>query len=55
MVGAGKAAVWLQIAVVLGLIGFATWQLFTGNFAVAMATFPLLVVFWFFLSYFHRR
>lgn len=55
MRGAKKLGVVLQIAVVCGLIGFATWQLFLGNFAASMATFPLLVIYWLSLGYLTRQ
>jgi len=45
----------LQILIVIGIVGFATWQLFLGNFAAAMATFPLLIIYWFFLTVWQKR
>ncbi len=51
----GKTVVWLQVAVVTGLIVIGTWQLFLGNFAAGMSTFPLLVLFWMFLTLGRRR
>ena len=43
----GRIAAGLQILIVVVIVGFATVQLFLGNFAAAMSTFPLLVVYWF--------
>lgn len=51
----GRIAAALQILVVVVIVGFATVQLFLGNFAAAMSTFPLLVVYWFFLTVWKKR
>ena len=51
----GRIAAGLQILIVVVIVGFATVQLFLGNFAAAMSTFPLLVVYWFFLTVWHKR
>lgn len=40
----------LHMLVVLGIIGFSTYELFQGNMAAAMAAFPLLVVYYLFIT-----
>ncbi len=45
----------LQILIIIAIVGFATWQLFLGNFTAAMTTFPLLVIYWFFLTAWQKR
>lgn len=44
-----------QILIVLSIICFGTWQMFLGNFAAAMSSMPLLLVFYLFLSVRSRR
>ena len=39
----------LQIILVVGLIGFATFELFSGNLSAAMSTFPLLCILYLFV------
>lgn len=51
----GRIVALLQIVIVVLIVGFATVQLFLGNFAAAMATFPLLVVYWFFLTVWKKQ
>lgn len=51
----GRVVAVLQIVIVGLIVGFATVQLFLGNFAAAMATFPLLVVYWFFLTVWKKQ
>ncbi len=51
----GRIAVAAQVLIVVLIIGYGTWQLFLGNFAGSMATFPLLLVYYFFVSARHRR
>ncbi len=51
----GKIAVTVQVLIVLLIVGYGTWQLFMGNFAASMATFPLLLVYYFFVSARHRH
>ncbi|MBT0653384.1 hypothetical protein [Geomobilimonas luticola] len=51
----GRIVAALQIVIVGLIVGFATVQLFLGNFAAAMATFPLLVVYWFFLTVWKKQ
>jgi hypothetical protein len=50
-----KVAVAVQVLIVLLIVGYGTWQLFLGNFAASMATFPLLLVYYLFVSVRHRR
>lgn len=35
---------------VLAILAFSTWQLFQGNFAAAMSSMPLLLLFYLFLA-----
>ena len=51
----GRIVAGLQILIVVVIVGFATVQLFLGNFAAAMSTFPLLIIYWFFLTVWHKR
>jgi hypothetical protein len=51
----GRIAVAVQVLIVVLIIGYGTWQLFLGNFAASMATFPLLLAYYFFVSVRHRR
>ncbi len=51
----GRISAVLQIVIVVLIVGFATVQLFLGNFTAAMSTFPLLVVYWFFLTIWQKR
>ena len=46
--GRGIAAL-LQVVLLLLVIGYGTFELFRGNFAVMMATMPFLVIYYFFL------
>jgi hypothetical protein len=39
----------IMIGVVLLLVAFATWEMFRGNLAAAMSTFPVLVVVYLFV------
>jgi hypothetical protein len=38
------------IVLVLAVLAFSTWQLFQGNFAAAMSSMPLLLLFYLFLA-----
>lgn len=40
----------LQLLVVILIVGFGTWQLFAGNLGAGLSTFPLLVIFYLFLT-----
>ncbi len=51
----GKIAVAVQVVIVVLIIGYGTWQLFLGNFAASMATFPLLLVYYFLVAAHHRH
>jgi hypothetical protein len=44
-----KFAAVLQIAAVLAIIGFSTWQFVQGNLAAGMSAFPLLIVYYLFV------
>jgi hypothetical protein len=39
-----KIAMILLLCFVLGLVIFATWQLFVGNLAASFSTFPFLLI-----------
>jgi hypothetical protein len=38
-----------QVLLLLAIIGYGTFELFRGNFAVMLATAPFLVIYYFFL------
>ncbi|HTP66951.1 MAG TPA: hypothetical protein VMJ66_16275 [Geobacteraceae bacterium] len=44
-----KLSASLLIVFLLAIISFGTWQLFLGNFDGAFATFPFLVIVYFFV------
>ena len=50
-----KIFAWVLIAVVLVLIAFATRELYRGNLAAAMSTFPVLLVVYLFVLADQRR
>ena len=45
----------LQIAVVLALVTFSTWQLYRGNLAAGFSVAPFLLVYYLFLTSRRRR
>ncbi|SNB47445.1 hypothetical protein SAMN06269301_2934 [Geobacter sp. DSM 9736] len=45
----------IQICIVIGIVGFATFQLFKGNFAAGMSVMPLLLIYYLFLASRNRR
>ncbi|MDD2308803.1 MAG: hypothetical protein PHH91_04390 [Desulfuromonadaceae bacterium] len=45
----------LLLLFVLGLVVFATWQLYAGNLAASFATFPFLLITYLFMMKFRRR
>jgi hypothetical protein len=45
----------IQIIIIVLIIGFATWQLFLGNFDQAFASFPLLIIYYVFIIARQRR
>ncbi len=49
-----KAVAAFQLAIVIAIIAYATFELFRGNFSAAMSCFPLLVIFYLFLAYRRR-
>ncbi len=50
-----KIAVAMQVVIVVLIVGYGTWQLFLGNFTASMATFPLLLIYYFLLAARHRH
>jgi hypothetical protein len=40
---------WVQVILVLLIVGYGTWQLFQGNFAQSFATLPFLFVYYIFV------
>ncbi len=49
-----KIAAAIQIVIVLAIIGFGTFELFRGNFAVSMATVPMLVLYYLLITALNR-
>ena len=45
----------IQIIIIALIVVYATWQLFLGHFEQALASFPLLVVFYLFVTLRQRR
>jgi hypothetical protein len=45
----------IQIIVIILIVGFGTWQLYLGHFEQALATFPLLIVYYLFVTSRQRR
>lgn len=43
------------ILIVVAILAFSTWQMFEGNFAAAMSSMPLLLLFYLFLASRSRR
>jgi amino acid permease len=50
-----KLSVILLFVFVLGLVAFATWQLFAGNLAASFSTFPFLLIIYLFVLKLRRR
>jgi hypothetical protein len=48
-------AAWIQVMVVLLVVGYGTWQLFEGNFAQSFATLPFLFAYYIFVVVRHKR
>jgi hypothetical protein len=42
-------AAWIQVIMVLLIVGYATWQLFKGHFQEALATLPFLFAYYIFV------
>lgn len=42
-------AAWIQVIVLVLVVGFSTWQLFEGQFQVAFATLPFLFAYYIFV------
>jgi len=49
-----KLSVTLLLIFVLGLVVFATWQLFAGNLEASFSTFPFLLITYLFVLRFRR-
>lgn len=45
----------IQIIIIILIVVFGTWQLFLGHFELAVASFPLLVIFYLFVTVRQRR
>lgn len=50
-----KAGMILLLVFVLGLVVFATWQLFAGNLAASFSTFPFLLITYLFVLRLRRN
>jgi len=50
-----KLSVTFLLVFVLGLVVFATWQLFAGNLEAAFSTFPFLLITYLFVLRSQRR
>jgi hypothetical protein len=48
-------AAWIQVILVLLVVGYGTWQLFQGNFVQSFATLPFLFVYYIFVVVRLRR
>ena len=44
-----KFLAFIQIIIIILIIGFGTWQLYLGNFELALASFPFLVIYYVFI------
>jgi len=42
-------AAWVQVILILLIVGYGTWQLFQGNFAQSFATLPFRFVYYVFV------
>jgi hypothetical protein len=42
-------AAWIQVIIVLLVVGYGTWQLFKGQFAQSFATLPFLFAYYVFV------
>jgi hypothetical protein len=50
-----KIAAAVQIAIILLVIGFGTYQLYQGNFEASISTMPFLIVYYFFVTMRQKR
>ena len=50
-----KTVATILFAIILILIGFATFELFCGNFPAAMSTFPVIVFFYLFVVFSQKK
>jgi hypothetical protein len=45
----------IQIVLIILIVGYSTWQLYLGHFEQALASFPLLIIFYLFVTVRQRR
>ena len=45
----------IQVIIIILIVGFGTWQLYLGNFELAVASFPFLVAYYVFVIAIRRR
>lgn len=50
-----RLSVTLLLVFVLGLVAFATWQLFAGNLTASFSTLPFLLIIYLFVMKLRRR
>ena len=50
-----KLAAILQIGAVIAVIAYSTWQFVQGNLAVGMSAFPLLIIYYLFVTSLRKR
>lgn len=50
-----KTALYMLLIFVIGLVIFATWQLFAGNLVASFSTFPFLLITYLFVLKIGRR
>jgi hypothetical protein len=50
-----KAAVIVQLIIILMIVGFSTYQLFQGRFDLALGVLPFLMVYYIFVTLRNRR
>ncbi len=45
-----KIGAWIQLILIVTVVGFATYQLFQGRFELALGTLPFLMAYYVFIS-----
>jgi hypothetical protein len=45
-----RAVVWIQIVIIVGLIGYSTYSLFQGDFEQALLPYPILILYYLFFA-----
>ena len=50
-----KILAFIQIIIIILIVGFGTWQLYLGNFEPAFTTLPLLIIYYVFIVARQRR